>query len=53
MRIENIYADPNVGGGLPPMAVCQSIQCWLIHCNQGQAPLPPLIALQKWAGVVG
>ncbi|MBA1431805.1 hypothetical protein FHP26_24775 [Pseudomonas orientalis] len=31
-------ADPNVGGGLPPMAVCQLQMYWLIHCYRGQAP---------------
>ncbi|CAD0265584.1 hypothetical protein DENIT_60406 [Pseudomonas veronii] len=27
-----------MGGGLPPMAVCQPIHAWLIHCHRGQAP---------------
>ncbi len=28
----------NVGGGLPPIAVCQPIHLWLTDCNRGQAP---------------
>ncbi|CAD0262960.1 hypothetical protein DENIT_12957 [Pseudomonas veronii] len=31
-------ADPNVGGGLPPIAVCQLADWALIHRYRGQAP---------------
>src|SRR5450830_473135 len=31
-------ADLNVGGGLPPIAECQSAHLILIHRNRGQAP---------------
>ncbi|CRN01790.1 hypothetical protein [Pseudomonas sp. 34 E 7] len=31
-------ANPNVGGGLPPMAVCQLQISWLTHRYRGQAP---------------
>ena len=29
-----------VGGGLPPMGVCQTQLPWLNHCNRGASPLP-------------
>ncbi|AZE90830.1 hypothetical protein C4J97_4157 [Pseudomonas orientalis] len=34
MLLELLY----VGGGLPPMTVCQSVQVDLIHRYRGQAP---------------
>ncbi len=33
-----VVPDPNVGGGLPPMAVCQSLMHPLTGPHRGQAP---------------
>ena len=45
-RSELIHLGPSVGGGLLPMAVCQSTSVWLNHCYREQAPLPHKTALQ-------
>ncbi|PLR64379.1 hypothetical protein QCBJ_06475 [Pseudomonas sp. QC2] len=37
----------NVGGGLPPMAVCLLMQIWLSHCYRGQAPSHSLISIHQ------
>ena len=37
----------NVGGGLPPMAVCQLMPLWLSHCYREQAPSHSLISMYQ------
>ena len=29
------HQSTNVGGGLPPIAVCQSLNIWLMHRHRG------------------
>ncbi|AZE89346.1 hypothetical protein C4J97_2645 [Pseudomonas orientalis] len=36
--IQLMRCDPNVGGGLPPMAACQPLMLWLMYRYRGQAP---------------
>ncbi|PMV34862.1 hypothetical protein C1Y27_06115 [Pseudomonas sp. GW704-F2] len=40
--------QPNVGGGLPPIAVAQSGMYWLTHCHRGQAPSHILIGVHPF-----
>ncbi|SFI26586.1 hypothetical protein SAMN03159342_02897 [Pseudomonas sp. NFPP04] len=37
----------SVGGGLPPMAVGQSLMSWLTHRHRGQAPSHSLISIHQ------
>ncbi|PMV48502.1 hypothetical protein C1X18_19880 [Pseudomonas sp. FW305-3-2-15-C-LB1] len=40
----------SVGGGLPPMAVGQSLMSWLTHRHRGQAPSHSLIFMYQLKG---
>ncbi|BDB20190.1 hypothetical protein cym2001_35550 [Pseudomonas sp. CYM-20-01] len=49
-RIVWAVLGQSVGGGLPPMAVGQSLMSWLTHRHRGQAPSHSLIFMYQLKG---